>query len=130
MFKVLLVVLLALGLCVGAMAAPGISDLAVKTASVISLDGPDWEFSSLAVATPKIVGVGGTLSYKFVSSKDNAHDVWLDAGLLKYNEETNFLAGASTNMPFGGKTLTSNTRVGIWYLFDADAVVTGVRVPF
>lgn len=129
MFKFVLPILLLISICSVSMAdRVGVANIADVTTKVISLDSPDWEFSTLVVKNPTATRMGGALSYRFLESRDNS--IWADLGAVRYDNSFDPLFGFSTNMPFGGRLLEENTRIGAWYLLKSETIAVGIRIPF
>jgi len=94
---------------------------------LVPLDDPRLEFSIVTSVAPTVTGQGGCASYQFAGSDTSGAKAWADLGVMRWESKTDPFAGVSTNIPFGGQTLSDNARIGAGYLFRADTVFGYLR---
>jgi len=122
---------LALDLGAATVTAPAaIAPVTSQVARIIDISDSRLELSALALVSPTATGTGGCASYLIGSNTSGTLKVWGDLGIMRLDSETNGLIGLSTTVPFGGVTLTDNTRVGIGYAWPYDGPVAYIRTPF
>lgn len=102
--------------------------LSVGYAEDAPADEPDqWELSGLEQLG--FDAGGGCLSYRLDELGDTDRYVWLDGGILSWHDraQTDGFLGASTNVPWLGRTLERRTRWGGGVMFPDWALFGYVR---